>query len=203
MAPRFSPSFTRPLSSVPTIVDIMISIYAQKSTATDRYWWSFGPAKFDAAMAEFEAKIRRAVASSILVCFLHIMHINVDDDIIYYLVSQGDDIVTKSYHYFTQHDRVCTEMTNFASFHNNTRRFLSSSPRHFSIAQTIVNITFFIWAQKSTTTDEYWWSFGPAKFDAAMAEFEAKTRRAEAPSILVCFLHIMHINVAIVSSTIV
>ena len=87
-------------------------------------------------------------------------------------------------------------MTNFASFHNNTRRFLSSSPRHFSIAQTIVNITIFILAQKSTTTDEYWWSFGPAKFDAAMAEFEAKTRRAEAPSILVCFLHIMHINVA-------
>ena len=87
-------------------------------------------------------------------------------------------------------------MTNFASFHNNTRRFVSSLPRKFLIAQLIVDITIFILAQKSTTTDEYWWSFGPAKFDAAMAEFEAKTRRAEAPSILVCFLHIMHINVA-------
>ena len=87
-------------------------------------------------------------------------------------------------------------MTDFASRHNNTRRFLSSSPWHFSIAQTTVEITIFILAQKLTTTDKYWWSLGPAKFDAAMAEFEAKTRRAEAPSILVCFLHIMHINVA-------
>lgn len=87
-------------------------------------------------------------------------------------------------------------MTDFASRHNNMRRFLSSSPWHFSIAQTTVEITIFILAQKLTTTDKYWWSLGPAKFDAAMAEFEAKTRRAEAPSILVCFLHIMHINVA-------
>ncbi len=72
----------------------MISIYAQKSMATDQYWWSFGPAKFDAMTADFKAKTRQAIASSILVCFLNIMHTNVDNDIIYYRVSQGDDITT-------------------------------------------------------------------------------------------------------------
>ena len=68
MAPRFSPSFPRHLSIVPTIVDIKISIFAQKPTATDRYLLSYGPAKFDVAMASFEVKTRWAITLSILVC---------------------------------------------------------------------------------------------------------------------------------------
>jgi hypothetical protein len=91
---NFFPFSSLYFSIAQTIVDIMIFIYAQKLTATDRYWWSIGPAKFNATTAGFEAKTRRAVASSILVYFLHIMHINVDNDIIYYRVSQGDDIAT-------------------------------------------------------------------------------------------------------------
>jgi hypothetical protein len=56
-------------------------------TATDRYWWSFGPAKFDAATASFEAETRRAISSSISVCFLHIMHINISNNIMYSKIS--------------------------------------------------------------------------------------------------------------------
>jgi hypothetical protein len=67
MTPRFSPSFPQHLSIVPTIVDIKISIFAQKSTATDRYLSSYGPTKLDVAMASFEVKTRWAIARSILV----------------------------------------------------------------------------------------------------------------------------------------
>jgi hypothetical protein len=47
--------------------DITISVYAQKSTATDQYSLSYGPAKFDDAMARFEVKTRRAITLLILV----------------------------------------------------------------------------------------------------------------------------------------
>jgi hypothetical protein len=91
---------------------------------------------------------------------------------------------------------LCAEMADLASRHNNSRRFFPSLPRHFSIVQTIVWLCIAIYAQKSTATDRYWWSFGPAKFDAATAGFEAETRRAISSSISVCFLHIMHINIS-------
>ena len=90
----------------------------------------------------------------------------------------------------------CAELADLASRHNNSRRFFPSLPHHFSIVQTIVCFIIAIYAQKSTATDRYWWSFGPAKFDAATAGFEAETRRAISSSISVLFLHIMHINIS-------
>ncbi len=56
--------------------------------------------------AGFEAKTRQAAASSILVCFQHIMHINVDNAIIYYRVSQGDDIATNDI-FFLHNTAMC------------------------------------------------------------------------------------------------
>jgi len=66
--------FPRHLLIVLTIVDIKISIFAQKSTATDQYSLSYGPAKFDVAMASFEAKTRRAITLSILVRCRRFLH---------------------------------------------------------------------------------------------------------------------------------
>jgi len=91
---------------------------------------------------------------------------------------------------------LCAEMADLASRHNNSRRFFPSLPRHFSIVQTTVCSIIAIYAQKTTATDRYWCSFGPAKFDAATAGFEAETRRAISSSISVCFLQIMHINIS-------
>ncbi len=45
-----------------TIVDIMIYIYAQQSTPTDRYSSRYGPAKLNDATLNFEPFIRRAVS---------------------------------------------------------------------------------------------------------------------------------------------
>jgi type IV secretory pathway TrbD component len=60
----------------------------KKSTATDQYRLSYGPAKIDAAMARFDAKIRRAITRSILDLCRHIMHLNVADNIIIILVDK-------------------------------------------------------------------------------------------------------------------
>ena len=59
------------------------------------YWWSYGLAKLDAAMASFDAKLRRAITSSISRFCRHIMHINVDNNIMYYRGSRGDKITSK------------------------------------------------------------------------------------------------------------
>lgn len=91
MAPRFSPSLPRHLSIVPTIVDITVLILAQKTTTTDRYWWSFGPAKFDAATAGFDAKTRRAITRSMSAISCHIIHQNVDADVVYHRANRYSD----------------------------------------------------------------------------------------------------------------
>jgi hypothetical protein len=52
------------------------------------------------------------------------MHINVDNAIIYYPVSQGDDIATLRYPIFTTTWPCVTKMTDFASCHNNACRLI-------------------------------------------------------------------------------
>jgi hypothetical protein len=54
-------------------------------------------AKFDAAMMSFEANTRRAIASSILVCCRHIMHIIVAYNIMYYRMSREADMTLASH----------------------------------------------------------------------------------------------------------
>jgi hypothetical protein len=56
--------------------------FYEKTTAKDQYRSSYGTAKFDVAMAHFNAKLRRAITRSILDRCCHIMHINVTDNII-------------------------------------------------------------------------------------------------------------------------
>ena len=90
---------------------------------------------------------------------------------------------------------LCAEMADLALRHNNSRKFIHYSSRHFSIAQTIVCLIIPIYAQKSTATDWYWWRFGPAKFVAATAGFEARSRRAVSSSILALICHVIHKNV--------
>jgi hypothetical protein len=63
----------------------------KKTTATDQYRLSYGPAKIDAAMARFDAKIRRAITRSILDLCRHIMHLNVADNIIYHFSRRNLD----------------------------------------------------------------------------------------------------------------
>ena len=50
---QFFPSYPLHSSIAQMILNITISIYNQKSKATDWYWWRFGPAKFDDEMANF------------------------------------------------------------------------------------------------------------------------------------------------------
>ena len=76
-ARRMRYSSSRYISIAQFIFYITIEIYVQKSSAMDHYWWRYGSAKFDAEMMSFEANTRRAIASSILVCCQHIMHITV------------------------------------------------------------------------------------------------------------------------------
>ena len=80
-----------------TVANIMIFIYAQKSTATGRYSSSYGPAKFDVAMASFEVETRRAVSLSISVFTCHISHQNVDNYVVYHEANQDVDTMTGSY----------------------------------------------------------------------------------------------------------
>jgi len=77
--PRFTPSSFRQFSFAQAIHWIMIYISVQKPTSTDQYWWRYGSAKLDTAMASFEAKLRQAITSSISRFFRHVMHINVDN----------------------------------------------------------------------------------------------------------------------------
>ncbi len=57
----------------------------QKTTTSDQYSSSYGPEKFDAVMARFEAKTRRAITRSILVSFFKIYTDNCS--LLYYLSS--------------------------------------------------------------------------------------------------------------------
>ena len=49
------------------VANIIIFIYVQTTTATDRYSLSYDPAKLDDAMASFEVNTRRAITLSISV----------------------------------------------------------------------------------------------------------------------------------------
>ena len=64
--------------------NITIYVYAQNSTAKDRYSSSYGPAKLDDAMASFEVKTRRAITLSILVVCRLFLHENVVNDVGYH-----------------------------------------------------------------------------------------------------------------------
>ena len=48
-------------------------------------------------MASFEAKLRRDITSSISRLFRHIMHINIDNTMIYHRGRRGDKITTLWY----------------------------------------------------------------------------------------------------------
>jgi hypothetical protein len=103
---NFFPFSSLYFSITQTIVDITISIYAQKSTATDRYWWSFGPAKFESTTARFDAETRWAVSSSISALSWQIIYQNVDDYIVYHLVNRDVDTMTESYQNTVQNSGV-------------------------------------------------------------------------------------------------
>ena len=103
---NFFPFSSLYFSITQTIVDITISIYAQKSTATDRYWWSFGPAKFESSTARFDAETRWAVSSSISALSCHIIYQNVDDYIVYHLLNRDVDTMTESYQNTVQNSGV-------------------------------------------------------------------------------------------------
>ena len=64
------------------VFDIIIFIYLQKSTATDQYSSSYGPANFDDAMASFEVKTRQAITLWILVHCRRFLHSNARNDVV-------------------------------------------------------------------------------------------------------------------------
>ena len=90
--PRFSPSLFRHTSVTQTIHQTIIYILVKIPTSTDRYWWSYGSAKFDAAMASFKAKLRRAITSSISLLNQHIMRLNVDNTTKYHRRGRGEKV---------------------------------------------------------------------------------------------------------------
>ena len=90
---------------------------------------------------------------------------------------------------------IMADMVDLASCHNNTGRFSPSFFCHISLTHTTNEITVYLYMQKSAATDQYWWRFGPSKFDAVMTIFEARTRRAVSSSISEIIWHIMHIIV--------
>jgi hypothetical protein len=73
---------TRHALIVQAIASIIRYISMKKSMATEQYLLSYGLAKFDAAMARFDAKIRQAITRSNLDRCHHIMQTNVADNII-------------------------------------------------------------------------------------------------------------------------
>ena len=79
-------------SLAPPIVNIISYIYAQKSTATDRYWWRYGPSKFDSATARFDAETRQAVTRSISALICLIIHQNIEDDLVYHRANWDSDM---------------------------------------------------------------------------------------------------------------
>ena len=84
-------------SFVPPLVDIIIYIYAQKSTATDRYSLSYGPAKFDVATTNFEPIIRRSVSLSISALWTRMIHQNVGTDVGYHRANGEAEKKSASY----------------------------------------------------------------------------------------------------------
>jgi hypothetical protein len=157
---NFFPFSSLYFSITQTIEDITISIYAQKSTATDRYWWSFGPAKFESTTARFDAKTRRAITRSISAISCHIIHQNVDDDIVYHHANRYSDKTFLStlieYKQYGPMDRHADS----ASCHNISCRLSWFLSRPTSITGTINDNKRCIYTQKWTSTDPYWWSFG-------------------------------------------
>ena len=89
---------------------------------------------------------------------------------------------------------MCADMVKNASRHYIAPRLYASFPRCSSIAATIIDIISCICVQKSTATDQYSSSYGPAKYDVAMASFEVKTRRAITRWTLVRCRWFLHAN---------
>jgi hypothetical protein len=90
-----TPSSSSNVTIAQMIKYIIICIYMQKLTSTDRYSLSYDSAKFNTAMANFDAILRQAITLSISDCFLQFIHINVDLYIIYHRISRGDNMTTK------------------------------------------------------------------------------------------------------------
>jgi len=84
----------------------------------------------------------------------------------------------KSAMYRKSYSIMNVDIADFTSCHHNMPRFSLSLFRDVSIVQTIHWITMYILVQELTSTDWYWRSYGSASFDDAMANFEAKLRRA-------------------------
>lgn len=93
---RFFPSFFRHFLIAQTIVNIIVSIFAQKSKATDRYSSSYGPAKQDVATTNFEPLIRRAVSLSISALWSLNIHQNVANDVFDHSLNRGVHTVPAS-----------------------------------------------------------------------------------------------------------
>ncbi len=94
---RLFPSFLLHFLIAQTIEGLIISIYAQKLMEMDWYWWSFSPAKFDAAMMVFKARTRQAISSSILAPICQTIHENVDNDVVYHGANREADMTSSSY----------------------------------------------------------------------------------------------------------
>ena len=76
-------------STYSIIHNIIIHIYMHNMQETTQYWWSYASAKFciDSCHRSFE--LRRAITSSILVCWRHFLYWNVSHDSIYCLCDRG------------------------------------------------------------------------------------------------------------------
>ena len=92
--PRFSPSWFWHTLMTQSIHQIIIYILVKQPTSSDRYWWSYGSAKFDVTMASFETKLRQAITSPISWFNQHIMRLNIDNTIKYHRRSRGEKITT-------------------------------------------------------------------------------------------------------------
>jgi len=77
------------------------------------------------------------------------------------------------------------EPWNLPSRHYIAPCLFASCPCRASITPTRTDIVSCIWVQKSTATDQYISSYGPASFDFKTRHRNIKLRRAEAPSISV------------------
>ena len=85
------PSLSQSFSIAHVIVDSISYISVKKTTETGQYWWSSGSAKFDDSTASFEAITCRALARSISVHLLQIMHFIVAYETIHYRAKQDAD----------------------------------------------------------------------------------------------------------------
>ena len=89
---RLAPTWCTDVSITYMIVDIISYVYMQKSTSNSRYWWSCGSAKFDAATASVQAKLRRAITLSILHQFRQFLQIDEDNVVYIHRASRDDDM---------------------------------------------------------------------------------------------------------------